>query len=164
MDSFQVSAQDTSVLEVSHLVEELQQELVDTGEMFPVLIGGQIGYFHDVDGGYHRGEAGSASENGYHVVNLIHRVQGPDSPPNKIYSDTIELHLNEWYYNLDVADVWQMTQTPSGLQDGDSYPEGDFVLSLKVTDYKMGQYSFSEALSTDIDNREQKFSHNGADE
>lgn len=154
MDSFQVSAQDTSVLATSHLVEEVQQELVDTGEMFPVLIGGQIGYFHDIDGGYHRGE-------GCHVVNLIHRVQGPDSPPNKIYSDSIELHLNEWYYNLSVADVWQMTQTPSGLQDGDSYPDGDFVLSLKVTDYQMGPYSFSEALSADIDKREQEFSHNG---
>jgi len=146
MDSFQVSAQDTTILAASHLVEELQQELVDTGDMFPVLIGGQIGYFHDIDGGFHRDE-------GYHVVNLIHRVQGPNSPPNKIYSDTIELHLNEWYYNLDVADVWQMGE----------YPDEDFVLSLKVTDYKMGQYSFSEALSADIDKREQEFSHNGAD-
>ena len=116
MDSFQVSAKDTTILARSHLVEELQQELVDSGEMFPVLIGGQIGYFHDVDGGFHRDE-------GYDVVNLIHRVQGPDSPPNKIYSDTIEIHLNEWYYNLDVADIWKMGE----------YPDEDFVLSLKVT-------------------------------
>jgi len=154
MDSFQVSAQDTTVLASSHLVEELQQELEDVDEMFPVLIGGQIGYFHDVDGGYKRGQAGSASENGYHVVNLIHRVQGPDSPPNKIYSDTIEIHLDDWFYNLSVADVWQMGE----------YPDEDFVLSLKVTDYQMGQYSFSEALSADIDKREQEFSHNNANE
>lgn len=147
MDTFQVSAKDTTILAHSHLVQELQQELVDSGEMFPVLIGGQIGYFHDVDGGFHRDE-------GYHVVNLIHRVQGPDSPPNKIYSDTIEIHLNEWYYNLEVADIWKMGE----------YPDDDFVLSLKVTDYKMGPYSFSEALSADVDKREQEFLHNNANE
>lgn len=147
MDSFQVSAQDTTILARSHLVEELQQELVDTGDMFPVLIGGQIGYFHDVDGGFHR-------EEGFDVVNLIHRVQGPDSPPNKLYSDSIEIHLNEWFYNLDVADIWQMGE----------YPDEDFVLSLKVTDYQMGPYSFSEAMSADIDKREQEVSHNNANE
>lgn len=153
MDSFQVSAKDTSVLATSHLVEEMRQELPESGEMFPVLIGTQIGYFHDIDGGFHR-------DDGYHVVNLIHRVQGPDSPPNKIYSDTIELHLNEFYYNLSVADVWQMTQSPSGSPMNDEYPAGDFVLSLKVTDYQMGPYSFSEAMSTDIDKRDQEFDHN----
>lgn len=143
MDSFQVVAKDTTVLESSHLVQELQQE--EMGEMFPVLIGDQIGYFHDVEGGYNR-------ESGYHVINLIHRVQGTDSPPNKIYSDTIEIHLDESFYNLDVADIWQMGE----------YPDEDFVLSLKVTDYKIGPYSFSEAMSKDIDKREQEFSHNGA--
>jgi hypothetical protein len=147
MDSFQVSAQDTTVLASSHLVEELRQELYNVDEMFPVLIGGHIGYFHDIDGGFHRDE-------GWHVVNLIHRVQGPESPPNKIYSDTIELHLNDWFYNLSVADIWQMGE----------YPDEDFVLSLKVTDYQMGPYSFSEALSADIDKREQEFSHNNAED
>jgi hypothetical protein len=143
MDSFQVSAQDTTILARSHLVEELQQELVDSGEMFPVLIGEQVAYFHDIDGGFHR-------DGNYDVVNLIHRVQGPDSPPNKIYSDTIELHLNDWFYNLEVADIRKMGE----------YPDEDFVLSLKVTDYMMGQQSFSEALSANIDKREQEFSHN----
>jgi len=146
MDSFQVTAEDTSILADSHIVQELQQEIAESGEMFPVLIGGQIGYFHEVDGGFHR-------DDGYHVVNLIHRVQGPDSPPNKIYSDTIEIHLNEYYYNLSVSDVWQMGE----------YPDDDFVLSLKVTDYQMGPYSFSEAMSIDIDNREQEFNHNNAE-
>ena len=145
MDSFQVVAKDTTVLESSHLVQELQQE--EMGEMFPVLIGNQIGYFHDVEGGYDR-------SNGYHVVNLIHRVQGTDSPPNKIYSDTIEIHLDESFYNLDVADIWQMGE----------YPDEDFVLSLKVTDYNIGPYSFSEAMSKDIDKREQEFSHNNTNE
>jgi hypothetical protein len=143
MDSFQVSAKDTTVLDTSHLVAELQAETREM-EMFPVLIGTQIGYFHDVDGGFHR-------DKGYDVVNLIHRVQGPDSPPNKIYNDTIELHLNDWFYNLEVADVYEMSD----------YPDEDFVLSLKVTDYMMGQQSFSEALSEDIDKREQEFAPNG---
>lgn len=142
MDSFQVSAKDTTVLDASHIVDELRRDSADM-EMFPVLIGGQIGYFHDVEGGFDRDE-------GYHVVNLVHRVQGPDSPPNKIYADTIELHLEDWFYNLEVADIWEM----------DSYPDEDYVLSLKVTDYKMGKYSFSEAMSADIDKRHEEFSHN----
>lgn len=156
MDRFQVKAQDTQSLDKSHLVDELQSGAANV-EMFPVLIGTQIGYFHNVDGGYSR-------DGGYHVVNLIHEVQGPDSPTDKMYADSIEIHLADKYYNLDVADVWQMTQTPSGLTSDDSYPEGDFVLSLKVTDYMTGPHSFSEALSADIDKREQKFSHNGAQE
>lgn len=155
MDSFEVSAKDTSVLEPSHLAEELKQELSESGEMFPVLIGGQVGYFHDIDGGYHK-------QGGYDVINLIHRVQGPDSPPNKIYSDTIEIHLNKTYYNMSVADVWQMTVSRSGQEIDKEYPEGDFVLSLKVTDYQMGPYSFSEAFSANIDKREQEFGPNGS--
>jgi len=154
MDSFQVQAKDTTVLSDSHLVEELQQELVNVGEMFPVLIGTQVGYFHDIDGGFDR-------ENGYHIVNLIHRVQGPDSPPNKTYADTIEIHLDEWFYNLEVEDVWELTQTPAGLTEDEDYPDGDYVLSLKVTDYMMGPQSFSEALTTDVDKREQEFGPNG---
>lgn len=141
MDSFQVSANDTSVLAASHLVEEMREDLYNVEEMFPVLIGGQVAYFHDIDGGFHRDE-------GYHVVNLIHRVQGPDSPPNKLHAANIEVHLSEWFYNLSVTDIWQM---------GD-YPDEDFVLSLKVEDYKMGRHPFSEALTADIDKREQEFS------
>lgn len=159
MDSFQVKAKDTSVLDQSHLVEEMRAE-ASNEDMFPVLIDGQIGYFHRIDGGYSRavdgsggnsGQPRSASENGYHVVNLIHRVQGPDSPPNKIYSDTIEVHLGENYYHLEVADIWQMGE----------YPDENFVLSLKVTGYMNGPYSFSEAMGTDIDKREEEYSANG---
>lgn len=142
MDRFQVKAEDTHLLEQSHLVEELRTQAASV-ELFPVLIGSQIGYFHEVDGGYSR-------ESGYHVVNLIHRVQGPDSPTNKIYADRIEIHLDDRYYNLSVADVWQM---------GD-YPDDNFVLSLKVTDYMVGPYSFSEAMSAEIDEREQEFGYN----
>lgn len=143
MDSFQVKAKDTTVLDRSHLVSEMNRDAASV-DMFPVLIGGQIGYFHKVDGGYEK-------DSGYHVVNLIHRVQGADSPPNKIYSDTIEAHLDNNYYNLDVADVWKM---------GD-YPEENFVLSLKVTNYMKGPYSFSEAMSANIDKREEQYQSNG---
>jgi len=149
MDSFQVKAKETQSLDRSHLCEEMQAEIEQSGEMFPVLIGEQIGYFHDVDGGYVRSVSDSRQD-GYHIVNLIHEVQGPDSPPNKLYSDQMEAHLDTNYYQMDVADIWQMG----------SYPEENFVLSLKVSDYRIGPYSFSEALSANIDKREQEFSHN----
>jgi hypothetical protein len=151
MDSFHVRAEDTSSLSTSHIVQELQQESADMDE-FPALIGSsQIGYFHDIDGGYSHGVSGSDSNSGYHVVNLIHRVQGHGSPPNKTYAKSVELHLDDWYYNLTVVDAHTMSE----------YPDDDFVLSLKVTDYMMGRQSFSEALSADIDRREQEFSPNG---
>jgi hypothetical protein len=143
MDSFQVRAKETSTLSDSHIVEELRAGAREM-EMFPVLIGTQVGYFHDVDGGFHK-------SGGYDIVNLIHRVQGPDSPPNKTFSDTVEVHLDDWFYNLTVADATVM----------DEYPDNDFVLSLKVTDYMMGQETFSEALTAEIDKREQEFSPNG---
>jgi hypothetical protein len=143
MDSFQVRAKETSTLADSHIVEELRAGAREM-EMFPVLIGTQVGYFHDVDGGFHK-------NGGYDIVNLIHRVQGPDSPPNKTFSDTIEVHLDDWFYNLEVADATVM----------DEYPDNDFVLSLKVTNYMMGQETFSEALTAEIDKRGQEFSPNG---
>jgi hypothetical protein len=149
MDSFQVKAKQTGVLETSHLVNELETEAREM-EMFPVLIGTQVGYFHDVDGGFSSAENGSPHD-GYHVVNLIHRVQGPDSPPNKTYSDSVEIHMDDWFYNLTVEDV---------LTYGD-YPDEDFVLSLQVTDYMTGPETFSEALTEAIDKREQEFSPNG---
>lgn len=150
MDSFQVKAKQTGVLETSHLVNELETEAREM-EMFPVLIGTQVGYFHDVDGGYSSAINGSPQEN-YHVVNLIHRVQGPDSPMNKTYADTIEIHMDDQFYNLEVDDVFTY---------GD-YPDEDFVLSLQVTDYMTGPETFSEALTENIDKREQEFSPNDA--
>lgn len=139
MDRFQVVAEDTTVLDKSHIVEEMKDSAFGV-DVFPVLIGEQIGKFHDVDGGYDR-------EQGCHIVNLIHRVQGLGSPPRKKYSDTIEIHLDDYYF-LEVADVWQY---------GD-YPSDDYTLSLRVTGYQHGPYAFSEALSEDIDKREQEFS------
>lgn len=142
MDPFEVKADNTSLLESSHIVSELQQGCSEM-EMFPVLIDEQVAYFHDVDGGFNKsGE--------YHIVNLIHRVQGHDSPPNMLYDSTVEAHLEENFYQMDVTDIIQLG----------SYPDDDYILSLKVTDYRMGPYSFSEALSADIDKREQEFSHN----
>lgn len=142
MDSFEVSAKDTEVLDASHIVQELQGDSEDM-DLFPALIDGQIGYFHEIDGGFDRSE-------GHHIVNLIHKVQGIDSPPNKTDAPTVELHLDTWFYNLHVEDSLVM---------GD-YPDEDFVLSLVVTDYQMGKYSFSDAMRTDIDKRHQEFGPN----
>lgn len=139
MDKFHVAASDTELLERSHLVDELK-EAASSEEMFAVLINGHVGYFHSIDGGYHVG-------GGYHVVNLIHKVQGKESPPNQLYSDTIEAHIGDTYYWMEVADIWQM---------GD-YPDENFILSLKVTGYEHGPYAFSEALTTDVDKRETRF-------
>lgn len=139
MDNFEVRAKDTSLLESSHIVKELQSDSADM-DTFPVLIDGQIGYFHDIDGGF----------NEYHVVNLIHRVQGVGSPPTMGNDSTVEIHLDDAFYNLDVIAMYEMGE----------YPDDDYVLSLKVTDYKIGPYSFSEAMSADIDKRHEEFSHN----
>jgi hypothetical protein len=135
-DSFQVAAESNEILAASHLVEEMKH-CSEQMEMFPVLIDDFVGYFHDVQGGYHR------SEN-YHVVNLIHEVQGPDSPPNKTHAEWVEVHMNDCYFYLEVEAVWEF---------GD-YPDEDYTLSLKVTGYRDGSYAFSEELQTEVDKRE----------
>lgn len=142
-DSFQVAASETEVLGPSHLVSEMKH-LSDDMEMFPVLIGDFVAYFHTVDGGYHRSE-------GYHVVNLIHEVQGPDSPPNKTDSKAIEAHLDDLYISFEVDATWEF---------GD-YPDEDYVLSLQVTGYESGPYSFSEQLTQEVDKRETEHSWDG---
>lgn len=139
MDRFQVRAKDTSLLSESHLVAELQQNAEDM-DLFPVLIGEHVAYFHEVDGGYDEDE-------GRHIVNLIHAVQGPDSPPNTWYSTSVEAHLGDVFINMDVEDVWQF---------GD-YPDEDFTVSYKVEDYRMGPQTFTDALREDIDKREQEY-------
>lgn len=142
-DSFQVAAESNEILAASHLVEEMKH-FSEEMDMFPVLIGEFVGYFHDVQGGYHRSE-------GYHVVNLIHEVQGPDSPPNKTYAEQVEIHLDDQYFFFEVEDVWEF---------GD-YPDEDYTLSLKVTGYRQGPYAFSEQLQTDVDKRETEFEWDG---
>lgn len=139
-DSFEVAAESAEVLDTSHLVQEIKNAIKDD-ELFPVLIDDFVAYFHDVDGGY-------ARESGYHVVNLIHQVQGPESPPNKTDSTTIEAHVDGMYINFEVEHIRKF---------GD-YPDEDFVLSLQVTGYESGPFSFNEQLTADIDKRECEYS------
>lgn len=112
-------------------------------ETFPVLFGEEIAYFHRIEGGYN-------DKRNFDVVDLIHEVQGYGSPfrvGSDQLSHQIEAHLSENYYNLDI----------SGIQINDDYPEEDYVVSLKVQDYKQGPYPFSEALSAKVDKRETRF-------
>ena len=145
-DSFAVSAKDTSLLELSYLVEEMRNEWNDSDEeMFPVLYDNNIiGYYHDIEGGFHR-------EGKYDIVNLIHEVQGTESPtmpPSNL--GVVEAHLPYTFFHIEADSTWEMSD----------YPNENYVLSLKVTDYMMGPHSFSEALTADIDARETRFQPN----
>jgi len=142
MDSFEVTAKDTSLLDRSYLINEMKHE-IESMDMYPVLIDEQVEYFHSIDGGYD-------SNKGYEIVNLIHQVEGPDSPSNNMPNRSVEAHLDMNYYRLDVVQSARLGE----------YPEENYVLSLKVSDYKIGPHSFSNALSKNIDGREQEFSPN----
>lgn len=124
----------------SMLVANLRAEC-DDAEQFPVLIGDEVAYFHEVDGGY--SERLSAD-----VVTLIHRVQGHGSPQRASHADTIEIHLDD-YYQLSVNE----------RRTVDEYPDRDYQVSLIVDSYMRGPYSFSEAMSADIDRRHGRYSH-----
>jgi len=116
MDRFAVAANESHVLEDSHLVEELKH----------------------------------SSKQDTHFVNFIHQVQGPDSPSNKLQADSYEAHLSDKYYYLNA--------TSSAIL-GD-YPDENLVLSIEVRDYMIGRHSFSEALTAEIDSREQEWQPN----
>jgi len=115
-------------------------------ETFPVLIGDEIAHFHDVAGGYNRGQL-------FDVVNFIHRVQGPGSP-YQVNTDELahrfEAHLEDNYYHLSV----------DGIRQVGDYPDEDYVLSLKVVSEMHGEYSFSKPLSADADSRETQHDSN----
>lgn len=124
----------------SVLVNNMQAESAEM-ELFPVLIGNEIANFHNVRGGYNR-------NTGHDVVNLVHEVQGPDSPflvDTDQLSHEVEAHLSDNYYHFSVDSMRQV---------GD-YPDEAHVLSMKVSDYQFGEFSFSEELSKNIDNREE---------
>lgn len=139
MDEFQVAAKDTTVLSTSHLVEEMQAESGDMDD-FPVLIGKNVERFHEVSGGYHRDE-------GYHIVRLEHLVQGDGSPPSEDFAKSVEVHLDESSYYLEVE---------GGFSYGD-YPNEDYVLCLKVTGYVKEPYSFADEMDVAVDKRETRY-------
>lgn len=129
-------------LDRSHLVAEMKASCSEM-RTFPVIISDRVSYFHDVSGGYNR-------EEGHHVVNLIHEVQGPNTPPSEFYAPHIEAHMDDAYYYLTVKDV-QPDNT-------DSYPESDFMLSVHVIDYQTGKYTFADELQAPVDKRETEYS------
>jgi hypothetical protein len=126
---------------VSALVENMATEARDM-EQFPVLIGDEVTYFHDVAGGYDRMAD-------HHAVELIHRVQKVGRP-NHIDPDqashNFEAHLDN-YYNMDVESV----------SINSDYPDNDYIMTVTVENYRSGPYSFSEALTADVDRRETRF-------
>ena len=140
-DRFEVAAKDTDILKRSLLVEEMAAEAEEV-DVFPVLIGSHVVDFHDVDGGY-------LEEESCNIVNLIHSVQGVGSPPQNKYAGTIEAHINETYFYMDVLDIREYGE----------YPDEDYVLSLKVSRHRQGEYAFSQELREDIDKREQEYSY-----
>lgn len=141
MDEFHISSSESDVLVNSHLVAELHTEVSEM-ELFPVLLGTHVAEFHNVDGGYHKSK-------GFHVLNLIHEVQGHGSPfHGDVYQSEVEIHA-DGYWNLDVE----------GIREYGDYPDEDYVLSLEVTDYRSGPYSFAEELQMDIDKRETEYSY-----
>lgn len=125
----------------SHLVAEMAASSEDMIKI-PTLIGDTVVYFHDVDGHYDR-------ENEHHCVELIHRAQGPDTPPKTLESTCIETHMEDAYYYLLVEGV--------NREGVETYPEDDFRLVLDVIDYQTGPFSFAEELQKPIDRRETEY-------
>jgi hypothetical protein len=145
MDSFEVVAADVELLDSSHLVEEMGAA-TSSVDVFTVLLGNSVARFHDVDGGYHR-------SGGYHVVNLIHRVQGRGSPPpsHEPVGAHAEAHIGDTYFYLEVGGEYNLG----------AYPDDDYVCSLQVTGYEQGPYSFADELMQNIDKRHQEYEYDG---
>ena len=143
MDSFRVAANDTTLLETSHLVEEMRFQAAQT-PAFHTLLDGSLAAFHDVDGGYH-------AEEDAHIVNLIHEVQMPSSPTTHIHPRSVEAHMKSYGFHMDVEDSTMMG----------SYPDENFVLSLKVSSYMKHSHTFCGPFGERVDRRET--SHDASD-
>jgi len=139
MDSFRVAANDTTLLETSHLVEEMRFEAAQLPS-FRVLLDGTLSAFHGVDGGYHPADDA-------HIVNLIHEVQMPSSPTTHIHPQSVEAHMKSCGFYMDVEDSTTMG----------SYPDEDFVLSLKVSSYMKHPHTFCGPFGNDVDRRETRY-------
>lgn len=141
MEEFQVAAAQTDVLSASHLVEEMIEDAQNL-DIFPVLIGQNVAYFHDIEGGYNR-------DGGYHVLSLVHEVQGERSPSSHDYAKAVEVHLDDSAYYLEIDGVYSFGE----------YPDEDYTLCLKVTGYNQLPYTFSDQLQRNIDKREEEISY-----
>lgn len=129
MDEFVVDSESV-VLEESHLVNELRHD-TESLDLFEVLIGKNITHFHEVSGGFD-------PEMEYHVVHLIHRVQGDGSPPSIKFARNVEVHGATRSFRMHVLSVDSM----------DSYPEHDYVLTLHVDTYSENEYTMSDIEPT----------------
>lgn len=126
----------------SAIVVENMKTLAKEESTFPVLIGNEVTHFHSVTGGYN-------STGDYYVANFIHEIQGPGSPyrvDTEQLSTDIEAHIGPTYFYMNAE----------SLQSHDEYPDENFILSVKTQDYSQGEYSFTEALTKDIDRRERR--------
>jgi hypothetical protein len=131
-----------SLLSPSVLIENMSDEMADSDKT-PVLFGDTVRHVHDVQGGYDH-------DSGQQVVTLIHRVQGEGTRPDAPTSPSVEVHTSESFYTLSVEDRHEW---------GSDYPDEDYALTLYVSGYQSGPYTFHDELLSDIDGREQEFSY-----
>lgn len=141
---FEVPVESVDVLSADALTSNMSEEVTEL-ERVPVLFDKDVHYFHDVEGGYSR-------DNDVHFVTLIHRVQGVGSPPDKPSGKSVEVHTDESYYRLSVEGVTYWDE---------DYPEYDYAVTLEVSSYQTGPYTFAENLTDEnIDRRETEVSYN----
>lgn len=144
-DEFEVPVEAASMLSPSVLVQNMESEMSEE-EKTPVLFGDDVYHVHDVEGGYDH-------DSGQHVVTFFHRVQGEGTRPDSPTAPSVEVHTSEAFYRLSVEDR---------IEWGREYPDKDYALTLYVSAYQSGPYTFRDELLTDVDKREQEFSYDGS--
>lgn len=142
-EQFEVPVESADVISADALTTNMATEVTEMNRV-PVLFGKNVYYFHDIEGGYSR-------DSDTHYVTLIHRVQGSGSPPDNPSNRSVEVHTEKAYYTLSVEDAtyWD-----------DTYPDDDYAMTLEVSSYQKGPYSFAEHLTDDsVDKREIEVSY-----
>jgi hypothetical protein len=142
-DQFEVPVESADMLSADALTSNMAVEVTELDRV-PVLFGDDVYYFHDVEGGYSR-------DSGTHFVTLIHRVQGDGTPPDNPSARSVEVHTDKAYYTLSAEDATYWDE---------DYPDDDYAITLEVSSYQTGPYSFAENLTDDsIDERETEVSY-----
>lgn len=132
MDSFEVTAKSTDVLQSSHLIDKLQND-AENMERFPLIWNGYAYKFEEINGGYVESEA-------YHLVKISATGMQIGSIIN-LNEGRYELHLNNSVWVLEAKDYFE-------YQDGPVY-----TLCLKVTGYNSYEHSFAEEMEERVDER-----------
>jgi len=135
-DQFEVPVDSADILSDDVLTSNIAAEISELDRV-PVLFGTDIHYFHDVEGGYSR-------DSDTHFVTLIHRVQGDGSPPDNPSARDVEIHTNESYYTLSVEDATYWDE---------AYPDDDYAITLTVSSYQSGPYTFADNLTAELSDR-----------